>query len=216
MRVVIANCYSASELLKRSAAQLVYFRRTGTAPEVTKQMKIGEAYQCNVSNKSREAGHKVSDEMGGCYTYGDNAIYFCIDIVREDCFVEVKSVLNENGENCLAYPTWYFEASILQCAVYKALLMSMNGDTLVTPKFRLDAGYADRKITVDKSLPYKLKFGEVGTFIVNVTNAERLIGFLKEKINALKDYDTARAFDSKYKHKEYSLLKDCFTYKTIE
>ena len=153
--------------------------------------------------------------MGGCYTYGDTAIYFCIDIVREDCFVEVKSVLNENREDCLTYPTWYFEQSILQCAIYKALLMNMDGNTLVTPKFRLDAGYADRSIEVNKSMPYTLQFGGVGNYVVNVKDDTRLINFLKDKIKALKDYDTATAFDAKYKHREFDLLKDCFTYKQI-
>lgn len=207
--------YSASELLKHSAAQLVYFRRTKTQSPVTTNMKIGESYQSKVSDETRGEGHKVADEMGGHYTDGNNVIYFCIDIVREDCFVEVKSVLNENGEDSLSYPNWYFEASILQCAVYKALLMNMDGNTLVTPKFRLNAGYANRSIEVDRSLPYTLKFGSVGIYRVDVKNDAALLKFLKDKIKALKDYDTARAFDAKYKHKEFSLLQHCFTYTKI-
>lgn len=212
---MIANNYSASELLKRSAAQLVYFRRTGNKPQTTENMKIGEAYQAKVSESTRNEGHKVADEMGGCYVFDVNAIYFCIDIVREDCFVEVKSVFDENGQDCLTYPNWYFENSVLQCAVYKSLLLNMEGNILVTPKFRLNDGYDLRKMNVNKSLPYILKFGNVGTFRVDVANDGKLLKFLKDKIKALKDYDTARAFDAIYKHKEFGLLQDCFTYTKI-
>ena len=207
---MITNRYSASKLLKHSSAQLVYFRRTGTNPPITPNIIAGEKYQHSVSDKSREDGHNVCDEMCGHYDFGDNAIYFCIDFVREDGFFEVKSVNNPSS-----YEQWYFEASILQCAVYKALLNAMGGNTLVTPKFRLDEGYSYQSIEANKSLPYKLIFGDVGTYIVDVTDGERLIRFLKEKINSLKDYNTARAFDAKYKHKEFSLLRNCFTYKKV-
>lgn len=212
---MVINRYSASELIKRSAAQLVYFRRTGTKPQITENMKIGESYQYKVSDTERKNGHKVADEMCGCYTFGENAIYFCIDIVREDCFVEVKSVFDESGKDSLTYPEWYFESSILQCAVYKSLLMNMDGDTLVTPQFRLNEGCEYKTLKAERSLPYLLKFGSVGVYRVDVTDSKRIIKFLKDKINALKDYDTARAFDTKYKHKEFNLLRDCFTYKKV-
>lgn len=209
------NRYSASELIKRSAAQLVFFREANVTPPVTAQMRVGEAYQHNISEKFKSEGHKVADEMCGCYTYDENAIYFCIDIVRDDEFVEVKSVLDENKQNSLIYPEWYFQSSILQCAVYKSLLIGMDGCTLTTPKFRLDAGYELITKEVNKSLPYRLKFGEVGTYTVDVLDENRIIKFIKDKINALENFSTARAFDDKFKHREFDFLKDCFTYSKI-
>lgn len=211
----MANCYSASELVKRSAAQLVFLRNAKVRPKPTPQALVGEAYQHAVSEQMKSDGHKVADEMCGCYRYDDNAVYFCIDIVRNDEFVEVKSVLDENHKNTLIYPEWYFQISILQCAVYKALLTAMDGCTLVTPKFRLDAGYELITKNVDKSLPYRLKFGEVGTYTVDVVGQNRIIEFIKDKISSLTDYDTARKFDGVYKHREFELLRDCFTYKKI-
>lgn len=206
--------YSAADIIKRSCAQIVYFRETGKEKPVSQNMLLGMEFQDRII-KRESVDNDVISEMRGCYDYKGNFVFFCIDMIKNGGFYEIKSVTDENGNDTLDYPQWYFNSSILQCAIYKSLLLNMNGDTLVTPKFKVDAGIEETTINVDKNSPYYLIFGNVGTFNVEVNNPNGLIQFVNDKIDALKNYTTARAFDAIYKHKEFDLLSPYFSYNKV-
>lgn len=182
--------------------------RSGNKPAVTERMVSGCDYQANVYDDIIQSGETAADEMQGVYRCGEDNIYFCIDIVKPNAFIEVKSVFGD-------YESWFFESSLLQCAVYKSLLMHMEGNTLKTARFRLNEGAEEKTITVDVKQPYYLKFGNVGTFEVKVKNSKEILNFLKKKIEALTDYTSAHSFDEQWKHKEFSLLRKYFEYSKI-
>ena len=206
--------YSAADLVKRSCAQIVYFRETGKEKPVSPKMSVGISFQESITQRE-SLTNEVACEMRGCYNYKDNSIFFCIDMVKNGEFFEIKSVTDENGVDTLDYPEWYLQSSLLQCVAYKTLLLNMDGNTLVTPKFRLDAGFEDITINVDKQAQFNLIFGNVGTFKVNVTDDAKVLKFIQDKVDALLNYTTARAFDAQYKHKEFEILRDCFTFEKI-
>ena len=207
--------FSASDLCKRSAAQILYFIKSGTKPDVTNRMLAGSVYQKNIFDSLVANGEKAFDEMQGVYHCGDDNIYFCIDIVKPDGFIEVKSVFDENGNDATDYDDWYLASSLLQCAVYKSLLMNMEGNKLSTAQFRINEGVERREIDVDVNQPYYLKFGSVGTFEVKVKNSKPILDFLQKKIKSLSDFDSARAFDKKYRYNEFKILSQYFEYNII-
>lgn len=219
--------YSAADLVKRSAAQIVYLTSTGTRPDVTPGMKNGEAYQNAFVEKQIADGINMSQELCGHWTIDRfdekkeyDVVYFCVDAYCETfdadnrtkgIFTEVKQVRDVNN-----YPQWYFESALVQCAFYKAMLeMVVDTNILVTPKFRLDEGFPFVKTEVDRYGEYHLKFGDVGTFNVWLTNPDPILMFFKDKVESLKGYSTARTFDAKYKHKEYEYLREYIKFERI-
>lgn len=195
--------FSASDLCKRSAAQIFYLRNHPNKVYVTPEQVAGIKKQAN-NSKSKYC------EMGGAYRFnGDDVIYFSWDeiILNVDSgkakFVEHKQVLGEPAP-------WFKNSSILQTALYAALAVGqweyktslfhiLNGN----PKYKIDLfGY---------SRNFYLQFGE-DIYKIRLVKSQELRDFLTKKALASKKYDTAIEFDRKYKHKEFELLKKCFTF----
>lgn len=211
--------YSAADLVKRSAAQIVYL--------INKRQVIynwmiekGMEFQSKIV-KDESLANIVAEEMRGCYSYesleNDNKIdiFFCIDMIKNGCFYEIKSVLDQEGNDTTEYPEWYLRSSVLQCAFYKSLLLRMEGNVLFTPKFRLKEGYKKAALEVDVNAPYYLIFGNVGTFEIEVKNPDKIIDFYKNKISYLSSLGIARIFDGYHKWKEFDELQEFFSYKKI-
>lgn len=206
--------YSAADLVKRSCAQLVYFKNY--KEDVLSQRALnGEEYQSKIV-KDESLANTVADEMRGCYSYDDIEIFFCIDMIKNGEFYEIKSIQDDDGNETLEYPEWYLNSSLLQCAFYKSLLMEMNGNKLYTPKFRLKEGYKMSCVEINNNANYYLKFGGVGVWKIDVVNPTDIIDFYKNKIAHITDYDDARAFDREFKWKEFEVLKKHFTFSKIE
>jgi hypothetical protein len=206
--------YSAADLVKRSCAQLVYFKNY--KEDVLSQRALnGEEYQSKIV-KDESLANTVADEMRGCYSYDDVEIFFCIDMIKNGEFYEIKSIQDDNGNETLEYSEWYLNSSLLQCAFYKSLLMEMNGNKLYTPKFRLKEGYKMSCVEINNNANYYLKFGGVGVWRIDVVNPTDIIDFYKNKIAHITDYDDARAFDREFKWKEFEVLKKYFTFSKIE
>jgi len=69
-------------------------------------------------------------------------LFFCIDLVKEDLFVEIKSIEDENN-----YEDWYLYSSVLQSTFYATLLKQVK--SLDTPKFRKKEGYKQEHIILN-------------------------------------------------------------------
>ena len=96
--------------------------------------------------------------MRGTYIKDNICINFSNDIVTKNSIIECKSINREVEE-------WYFESSLVQCAVYSSLLQKTNGD-LVTSKFFSDMGNQIIKTTVDKNIDY-LALGHIHYYSEN-------------------------------------------------
>ena len=204
--------YSASDLVKRSAAQIVYLRYRAEAA-LSRRALLGEQYQSKIV-KGESLSNVVADEMRGCYTYDGDEIFFCIDMIKNGEFFEIKSVQDKDGNETDIYPEWYLNNLLLQCAFYKSLILNMNGSTLYTPKFRLKEGFKKAHIEINKSASYYLIFGSVGMFKVDVIDPKKIISFYENKIDHCTDYEMARKYDTEYKRKEFELLSPFFQYQT--
>jgi len=204
--------YSASDLVKKSSRQMVFLRNKREQIASAMQRK-GIKFQSKVTEEEKAINKgKVAEELRGSYSYDNIVIFFCIDMFANDSFYEIKSIFDKEGNECNTYEDWYLYNSLLQCALYKSLLMLGNNDVLFTPKFRLKEGFEFEAQPVNKMNDYFLIFGNIAKYKVTVIDPLKIVEFYKAKIKSLENYDTATIFDNNYKRKEFETLLPYFTY----
>lgn len=197
--------FSAKDLCSRSCMQIKMFDvHPEKRPVINANQQTGVSFQHQIATKT---DNLIGEEMRGTYVKDGILINFSNDIVCPDKIIEVKSVNREIED-------WYFNNSIYQCAVYKALLMKSN-KKLVTSKFFVDLGNPYVETTVNNDVSYYLKFGN-DLYLIQVNNADKIVEFIYNKAVASMDWDKAREFDANYKFKEYETLKDCFSFSKVE
>lgn len=188
--------FSASDLIKKSAAQLLYIRLNNISRFPTQQQLEGNTYAQIITDKLG-----ASAEKRGIFSIEDINIYFCIDLVKDNTFAEIKHVIGK-------YEDWYLQGSIMQATLYASLLSKVN--TLDTPDFRIREGYKQEVISVPKRYNYELWFGdEVYKVKPNKAILEHYINkakLIKNSIETL-NYRACREFDKEYKFKEFQILK---------
>ncbi len=106
--------FSAADLIKRSARQILYLRQHPEKKQVTLQQLQG------VEDQKR---HTTSPfvEMRGTFTRGSIAIYFSVDEVQ---IKRNSAVLIEHKSGNLTER--YFQKSVIQTGAYEALLRSSD------------------------------------------------------------------------------------------
>lgn len=197
--------FSAKDLCSRSCMQIKMFaEHPEKRPTPTPQVYEGESYQHQVAKTMADV---IGEEMKGTLMKENICINFSNDIVCKDKIVEVKSV---NGE----VENWYLESSLLQCAVYNSLLKMTDGK-LKTAKFFSDLGNPIIETTVNGNIKYFLKFGD-DVYMVDIKDAKSIVDFILKKAKASLTWDSARAFDTIYKRKEFETLKPFFEYVKID
>jgi hypothetical protein len=191
--------FSASELIKRSASQLLYIQLRNLQWQATPRQTKGNEYAEEIVKKE-----EASSEKRGIVSIGDNLLFFCIDLIKDNKFVEIKMIEDENN-----YEDWYLYSSIIQSTFYATLLTQVK--TLDTPKFRKKEGYKQEIILVPDNFEFELWFGKYQKYKIypnqeilnHYINKAKLIDSCVET----KDFDTCRIFDLKYKFKEFSIYK---------
>ena len=190
---------SASELVKRSASQLLYKEIKRIKWLATSRQLKGNKYADEVVEKEQ-----ASSEKRGIINLGDDLLFFCIDLVKDDLFVEIKMVEDENN-----YEDWYLYSSIMQSTFYASLLQQVK--TLDTPKFRKKEGFKQEVIKVPSKFEFELWFGKHQKY--EITPNKEVLDHYLNKAKLIKscieevDFDTCRKFDAKFKHKEFSIFK---------
>lgn len=190
---------SASELVKRSASQLLYKEIKRVEWQATPRQRKGNKYADEVVEKEQ-----ASSEKRGIINLGDDLLFFCIDLVKDDLFVEIKMIEDEDN-----YEDWYLYSSIMQSTFYASLLQQVK--TLDTPKFRRKEGFKQEVIKVPSKFKFELWFGEYQKY--EITPNKEVLDHYLNKAKLIKscieeaDFDTCRKFDAKFKHKEFSIFK---------
>ena len=195
--------FSASDLVKRSACQIKYLLNNKLDIKASKKQLQGLNHQNELGNKLN-----AKQEYRGIYKNDNIIIYYCNDLILNDKIVEVKNVEGKIED-------WYFQSSILQTAFYKSLILNSDG-VLETPQFKIDQDYKREVIHININLPYYLYFGDE-KYLVTVKEPEYIIDFFynKAKLTITESYYYLRLYDSKNRYNQFSLLKECFSYKKI-
>ena len=195
--------FSAAELVKRSAAQLLLFAIKAKNYKPTAGQLKGNSYAEKVVEK--EGG---SAERRGTVAIDNNKlIFFCVDLVQNNKFIEIKHIDPERS-----LEEWYLQSSLLQSAFYAALLEDV--DVLFTPKFKRKEGYKQEVTPVPTLKTFELWFGnEKYQVFPNQTLKQHYINKAKllEEALAIESFDMCREFDTEFKHKEYDIFKPKFT-----
>lgn len=197
--------FSAKDLCTRSCMQIKFFNENpDKRPKPNSNVLFGETFQHKVAEQTKGV---IGEEMRGTFIYENICINFSNDIVTKDAIIEVKSV-NRDVED------WYLESSLVQCAVYSALLRKTDGN-LVTSKFFADMGNPIVETKVKPNIDYNLRFGDT-LYCVEVNDEDKIIDFIIKKAKHCNTWDEAKIFDAQYKQKEFEILKDFFKYKLYE
>lgn len=200
------NSFSAKDLCIRSCMQIrMFMLHPEKRPLPTQSMLAGLSFQEMICNQQKDV---IDQEMVGEVHDGEDTIRFSIDIVTKESFIEVKSV-DKDRET----PDWYRKSSLLQCAVYYALLQDSDGD-LHTAKFRCDEGYQMINCKANKDNPYILVFGDE-MYQISLLDRQAIMEFVIAKKNACLSWDGAKDFDDQSKHREFEILSQYFEYKKI-
>lgn len=189
---------SASELVKRSASQLLYKEVKKIEYKVTKGQIQGNLYSKEIVEKEN-----ASEEKRGIIQLDDtNILFFCVDMVKDNKLVEIKMVNDMSN-----YEDWYLKISLIQATFYCSLCKDVK--TLDTPKFKKKEGYKQEIINIPKNFSYELWFGKDR---YKVYNNQKIKDHYIEKAllvsNSVesRDFNSCKEFDLKYKFKEFSIF----------
>lgn len=190
---------SASELVKRSASQLLYKELKRIEWKKTPRQYKGDRYAEKIVKKEQ-----ASSEKRGIINLGEDLLFFCIDLVKDNLFVEIKMIEDEDN-----YEDWYLYSSIMQSTFYASLLQQVK--TLDTPKFRKKEGYKQEIINIPVNHRFELWFGKYQKYEI-IPNKKVLNHYLNKAAlikSCIDDanFDKCRKFDAKYKFKEFSIYK---------
>ena len=192
---------SCSNLLKQSAMQHRFLLlNPSKKPQITPNIIKGTQAQAENSTSKYK-------EMRGAYTIEDDCIFYCIDEVQ----VHGSDLLCIEHKNTREnYPDWEFQIAQVQACLYTAL--ADNCQKLSTATFYRNLG--NQSYTLERenyiNLIPKLLFNN--TMYTLESDTSELIQFYTKKARAvLTSYDTAKAWDAKFKFKEAAILSQHIT-----
>lgn len=194
----------AAELVKRSASQLLYQILNNIKREVTPGQIEGDKHSQEVVKQ--ESGYF---EKRGIIPLGEDTLFFCIDMVKENKLIEIKHLRDEN-----TYDSWYLEMSIMQSCFYATMATKVK--TLDTPDFLKVNGVPNEIIDVPKPFEFELWFGNKRKY--KIAPNEKVYNHYLNKIDIIKKgvlsktYSGCKLFDAVYKFKEYSIYKPSHVY----
>ena len=192
--------FSASQLVKCSATQLLY-KRDKPRPSQTAAQAKGNSYSEKVS-KSEFL------EMSGCFKHSDIEIHFSVDEVQKNrgriYLIEHKMVQGD-------YESWYLLNSVIQTALYGALAQYCT--SLKQARWAPNFESGPRIMDLDKPCYSRLNFG--GTLYRVTFDATQVIRFYLTKARASKNWNTAKKFDASWKFKEWSWLEQFINFKKL-
>ena len=210
---------SASNLIKRSAAQIVYYK---SKTYFYNQNKPATKAQIKGNENAEKVSTSEYIEMRGTYVTPDQTlIHFTFDEIQKKenktVFIEHKHIDDENN-----LEDWYIQYSILQVALYQSLAQDINH--YVTAKF-LRKTHETKQLSVDNKRVFKLVFSNDDfkrVYKIKVTNPEKIIEYylnknthslLQNPTDLAKDYSIARKYDAEFKGHDWDNLKQFIKHK---
>jgi hypothetical protein len=205
MEALNITSFSTSDLIKKSAKCICYFRNKNKQYVVTDNQIKGNEYAI-----SKTSGFI---EMRGTFKKDNLILYYVFDEIRLKeniiSFIEHKWVKDYS-----LIEDWFLNMSILQMALYCSLHQINNNKEYNTASFFVKQDNNINKILINdnsKKEEYILYFGEK-IINIDILNPNKIVDLYIEKAKASLDYETAIEFDFKYKFKEWENLNKYLTY----
>ena len=213
MKKVDSNV-SCSELIKSTARSIIF--KKDKKRKFNYIQKPSEAQEKGVKHQEKISESEYK-EMRGVFNHEDFNLFYSFDEVKVKpdklIFIEHKNI-----EDMRMLEQWYIEYSIIQVALYASLVEHTN--YLSTASFYKKQGYETKEIFItDQNKKFKLIFGnteEVKELKIKVLDSQKIIDFYLNKLEHTKiddielnqAYNKATIWDSKFKRKEFSILKE--------
>lgn len=183
---------AASDLLKKSAKQILYLRLHPEKSATTSLHTQGSILQkANTTSRFQE--------MRGCYCDDTTKIFYSIDEVHNNfnsaTLIEHKAILIDSGTEK------YLERSILQAGAYHSLA-EIGDRKLTTATFYVAQGNPKQSLNLsNKNLTSKLLFGD-RRFTILVRDEREVVKLLVGKAQATTNWDTVKNFsEDEFTHK---------------
>lgn len=197
---------SASDIIKKSACQILYLR-THPKPQATVRQLVGNEMADKIS-----VGFK---EMRGIYSIRDIKVFYSFDEIQinddETCFIEHKYVENHDEVE-----DWFFNYSALQIVFYAALHAVNKNKHYETATFMVSKGCTKEVIDLPIFVPDKnkfiLQFGGK-TYGITLKNPKAIVKYYLQKVESTRNYRDAQLWDNEHKFKDYEFL---YTYFDIQ
>ena len=199
---------SISELIKKSAKTICYFRKKKKKYEVNDAMIAGNNNACKKT---------ISDlkEMRGTYKHKHYLIHYVFDELQvhknkltliEHKHIKQGSIIEE----------WYKNCSILQAATYYSFLLKNTDKNYVTANFFVCQGNSVNNFNIKlfEKVESILDMCQIKYKIV-LNNPSKFVKFYLKKNESTFNYDDAISWDSKWKFKEFNHLEKYLTYSKL-
>ena len=189
--------FSASDLVARSAAQLLFKQVKKLQWKATPRQLKGNEYA-----EAIVAKEEASAERRGIIKHNDDLLFFCVDMVKDNTYIEIKKVDDQTN-----YEPWYLHAAIMQSTLYASLLQDVM--LLDTPKFRKKEGYKQELTYLNDQRNYELWFG-TERFKIEPDDEIKAHFITKMELLStaipLADFETCRQWDRQYKFNEFNMF----------
>ena len=189
--------FSASDLVARSAAQLLFKQVRKLQWKATPRQLKGNEYA-----EAIVAKEEASAERRGIIKHNDDLLFFCVDMVKDDTYIEIKKVDDQTN-----YEPWYLQAAIMQSTLYASLLLDVI--LLDTPKSRKKEGYKQELTYLNDQRNYELWFG-TERFKIEPNDEIKAHFIAKMELLStaipLADFETCRQWDRQYKFQEFDIF----------
>jgi len=199
--------FSCADLIKKSAKTICYFRKKKKQQEVTPAMIKGN----QMAEKKTISELK---EMRGTYNIDNLLIHYTFDEIQKKnnkiVLIEHKNIEDESDVE-----EWYVNYSLLQVALYRALLEINPSKEYFTAKFFRKEGFNTNYIKIENEKIKSILYIGDKKYKVKINSAHEIVNFYITKAKATFDYDSAIEWDVKWKFKEWDYLKRYISYKLI-
>lgn len=193
--------FSASDLIKKSASQICYFRNKPKSAPTARQNDGNNYADNNIIGLPEMRGMFRSKYGIICYSFDETLAF--VDWLQ---FREYKYVVDP-----LTVEPWLLKSSLLQVAFYQALFMLNEDKMLSTATFYVNKGHSSNTIdgSYAKKVSFFLYFGD-DRYEVVVKEPYKVVLLFLMKAHMSINYNKSRAYDKEYKFKEYEHLYKCF------
>jgi len=198
--------FSCADLVKQSATQILYNHENDVQKKITDGISFGESYQKKISSMIPD----TYSEMVGVYVKDmfekKLSMFFANDIVGNGFILEVKSTMPD-----IQIPEWYFHQSILQSALYHALIKTNIKDLGICPLVSASYTNENNSVMLKESPLYFLLFNKeiYSIFFTNEHVIAEFVKFYRTKaLYVSEGWESAKHWNINYNRKEWEIFKD--------
>ncbi len=199
---------SCSDLIKKSAKAICYFRKKRKQFLVTENMiKGNESAERKIISELKE--------MRGTFVFDNVLLHYTFDEIQKTKN-KITLVEHKNIEEDSVVEDWYLNYSLLQVAFYHSLLILNPSKEYFTALFFRKQGFNTNYLKLETEKIQSILFIGTEKYLIKPISPEIIVDFYFNKAIASMEYESAIEWDLNWKFKEYDNLKKTFSVKKLK